>query len=82
MKFIFLEIDWSSKLFLELAKKKMYKQVFFYTKKPVLQIQTLPIWIRIQRFESIRIRPSDPDPDPYRFKEVMYRYLKQYFITP
>jgi hypothetical protein len=54
----------------------------------VLRIQTLLIRIRIMLFtliririllfNLIRIRPFDTDPDPYRFKEVMY--LKQYFL--
>ncbi len=58
----------------------------------VLRIQTLLIRIRILLFTliririllfnliRIRIRPFDTntDPDPCRFKEVMY--LKQYFL--
>ncbi len=56
---------------------------------PVLRIQTLfiririllynliRIWIKLFNLTRIWIRQFDPDPDPYRFKEVMY--LKQYF---
>ncbi len=36
------------------------------------------IWIRILISNLIRIRLFDPDPDPYRFKEVMY--LNRYFL--
>jgi hypothetical protein len=45
---------------------------------PVLWIQTLLIQIRILLFQFDRIRLFDTDPDPYRFKEVMY--LKWYFF--
>jgi hypothetical protein len=58
---------------------------------PVLRIQILLIRIRILLFTVIRIRILlfnlirvriqlfDTDPDPYRFKEVMY--LKKYLYT-
>jgi hypothetical protein len=78
----YLHVSLSHKRF----KRDRGPSPILYISHAVLRIQTLLIririllftLIRIQIFNLIRIRPFDTDPDPYRFKEVMY--LKQYFL--
>jgi hypothetical protein len=45
----------------------------------ILLFTLIPIWVLLFSLIRIRIQMFDTDPDPYRFKEVMY--LKHTFYT-
>ncbi len=78
--------DWENEILdqyikLKLSAGSIRRPIFWWLRRStVLRIQTLLIRIRILLSNLIRIRIQlfDTDPDPYRFKEVMY--LKQYFL--